>query len=89
MWKYLASKDEIDAHAIAGVQEALDMGYTKEAALDILSGNNQYSSAEDFICELNNTTDYYDWFCGSDDPRDQKVVKRLIKVMANELLKAN
>lgn len=87
MWKYLASKDEIDAHAIAGVQEALDMGYTKKDILDILSGKGKYSSAQDLICELNNTTDYYDWFGCSDDPRDLKVLRRLYKVMANELLK--
>lgn len=87
MWKYLASKDEIDAHAIAGVQEALDMGYTKKDILDILSGKNKISRAQDLICELNNTTDYYDWFGCSDDPRDLKVLRRLYKVMANELLK--
>lgn len=87
MWKYLANNDEVDAHAIAGVQEALDIGYSKKEILDILSGKNKDSKAEDLIHELNCTTDYYDWFCDSDDPRDQKVIKRLVKVMANEALK--
>lgn len=83
MWKYLSNKDEIAAHSIAAVQEALDIGYSLSEILEKLSS---LESAEDLVGELDCVRDYAMFF-DSDDPRDIKVVRQLTKTIANETLK--
>lgn len=83
MYKYLSNKDEIAAHSIAAVQEALDIGYSLSEILEKLTS---LESAEDMIEELDCVRDYAMFF-NSDDPRDIKVIKQLTKTIANEALK--
>ena len=82
-WKYLSNKDEVAAHGIAAVQEALDIGYGLSEILEKLSS---LESAEDLVGELDCVRDYAMFF-DSDDPRDIKVVRQLTKIIANEALK--
>lgn len=82
-YKYLSNKDELAAHGIAAVQEALDIGYSLSEILEKLSS---LESAEDLVGELDCVRDYAMFF-DSDDPRDIKVVRQLTKIIVNEALK--
>ena len=75
MVEYLASKDEISAHAIGGVVEAIDRGYSPERLLEKLQ-----MSDNDIINELDATTDYYTYFDGEPE------MLQLKKEMANYIL---
>lgn len=54
-YDYLAQKDEIAAHAIAGVEEAYNLGYTKQ---DLIKKLSKKDSAFDLINFLDQTTQY-------------------------------
>lgn len=79
-YEYLMLKDEIDAHAIAAVEEARSLGYSDKELLDKLSNDTR-----DLMIELDSLYKYISFY-GSDDKADQRVIKRLLKTMSNHIL---